>query len=338
MDPFDAPMDARVYVDYRNNSDRPVAAVKFRLRFVDAQNRDRGTFHAVDMVMVAPGGNHSIKAKRDFTLHPSVIGIKARVLQVKYADGTDWTSVKMQELAQPPGASGSGGPAPGPSDSPAPPPEPAASQPAPAAAPAPAATTSVYGNTQHAPNPRQYENPPAAAGGTVGQAYDMGLIQGAAPVQAVQPSPVVDSFAGGTASPGQVPNAPAQSSANPVGNDPSRSAAGPAARPVASPAQSPAANPAAGSASGSQANPGGGPGQNLPANPAAALGANPPANPQANPANQGAGTGPNSGNAPATSAAPVAPNGPVDSANPYPIRRYQGVQPVNVPYSPENDK
>src|SRR5437868_6735034 len=32
VDPFDAPIDARVYVDYKNNSDRAITAVKFRLR------------------------------------------------------------------------------------------------------------------------------------------------------------------------------------------------------------------------------------------------------------------------------------------------------------------
>ncbi|HMY03665.1 MAG TPA: hypothetical protein PKA48_09935, partial [Candidatus Obscuribacter sp.] len=51
------------------------------------------------------------KWKRDFTLHPQVVAMKIRVLQVKFAEGGDWQSVKMQELA----GSGSGA-APGSSD------------------------------------------------------------------------------------------------------------------------------------------------------------------------------------------------------------------------------
>jgi hypothetical protein len=110
-DAFDAPMDARVYLDYKNNSDRPVSAVKFRLRFVDGEQKDRGTFHVLGPA-AAPQGVGGVKAKRDITLHPSIVGLKVRVLQVKYGDGTDWTSVKMQELVQPGGASTSSGAAP----------------------------------------------------------------------------------------------------------------------------------------------------------------------------------------------------------------------------------
>jgi hypothetical protein len=106
VDPFDAPMDARVYLDYRNNSDRPLSAVKFRLRFVDAEGRDRGTFHVVDPYPVSPQAGHGVKAKRDFTLHPAVVALKVRVLQVKYGDGSDWSSEKMKELARPASAGG----------------------------------------------------------------------------------------------------------------------------------------------------------------------------------------------------------------------------------------
>lgn len=99
LDPFDAPMSSKIYLDYRNNSDKPVSAVKFRVRFVDAEGKDRGTFHAVDSFYLQPGGERSQKWKRDFTLHPGVVGMKVRALQVKYSDGGGWQSVKMQELA-----------------------------------------------------------------------------------------------------------------------------------------------------------------------------------------------------------------------------------------------
>ena len=101
LDPFDAPMSSRIYADYKNSSQRSISAVKFRIRFVDAEGTERGTFHAVDSAYVAAGGTKGHKWKRDFTLDPRVVAMKVRVLQVKYAEGGDWQSVKMQELAQP---------------------------------------------------------------------------------------------------------------------------------------------------------------------------------------------------------------------------------------------
>lgn len=114
VDPFDAPMSARIYIDYKNSSNRPVTAVKFRVRFVDGEGKERGTFHAVHMAYVGPGASGSEKFKRDFTLHPSVAALKIRVLQVKFSDGSDWQSTKMQELAAPPGAAGANQAAPAP--------------------------------------------------------------------------------------------------------------------------------------------------------------------------------------------------------------------------------
>lgn len=106
LDPFEAPMSSRIYIDYKNSSSKPVTAVKFRVRFVDGEGKERGTFHAVHMAYVGPGGGGSEKFKRDFTLHPSVVGLKVRVLQVKFSDGSDWQSSKMQELAAPPSQGG----------------------------------------------------------------------------------------------------------------------------------------------------------------------------------------------------------------------------------------
>lgn len=106
LDPFDAPMSSKIYLDYKNAGAKAVSAVKFRLRFVDAAGADRGTFHAVDSFYLTPGAEHGQKWKRDFTLHPQVVAMKVRVLQVKYAEGGDWQSVKMSELA---GGGGQGG-------------------------------------------------------------------------------------------------------------------------------------------------------------------------------------------------------------------------------------
>lgn len=102
LDPFNAPFDARIYIDYVNNSDRPVGAVKFRVRFCDAQGNDRGTFHAPDIALSMPGGTHSQKWKYE-KVDPRTASVKIRALQVKFQDGTSWQSAKMQELAIPPG-------------------------------------------------------------------------------------------------------------------------------------------------------------------------------------------------------------------------------------------
>jgi hypothetical protein len=44
LDPFDAPMSSRIYADYKNSSQRSISAVKFRIRFVDAEGVERGHF------------------------------------------------------------------------------------------------------------------------------------------------------------------------------------------------------------------------------------------------------------------------------------------------------
>lgn len=113
LDPFDAPMSSRIYADYKNSSQRSISAVKFRIRFVDSEGVERGTFHAVDSAYVAAGGTKGHKWKRDFTLDPRVVAMKVRVLQVNYAEGGGWQSVKMQELAQPGTAAPSASPSAG---------------------------------------------------------------------------------------------------------------------------------------------------------------------------------------------------------------------------------
>lgn len=98
LDPFDTPIDARIYINYKNVSDKQIDAVKFRVRLVDANNTDLGTWQASDGVLVAPGGDHEQKWKRE-RIDQRVSGVKVRVLQVKCPDGTMWQSSKMQEIA-----------------------------------------------------------------------------------------------------------------------------------------------------------------------------------------------------------------------------------------------
>lgn len=108
LDPFDVPIDARIYIDYKNNSDRAISAVKFRIRFMDFENNDRGTFHAPDMELLAPGATGNEKWKHD-RVDPRATSIKVRILQVKYQDGSNWLSAKMSELPAQYGGAGGGG-------------------------------------------------------------------------------------------------------------------------------------------------------------------------------------------------------------------------------------
>ena len=81
-------------------SGKEIDAVKFRLRFVDAGGADVGTFQAADGALVAPGGDHDQKWKKE-PINQSVVGVKIRVWQVKCPDGSMWQSAKLQEQANP---------------------------------------------------------------------------------------------------------------------------------------------------------------------------------------------------------------------------------------------
>lgn len=98
LDAFDAPVGTKIYLDYKNNSAKSIVAVKFRVRLVDGQGTDKGTFQAVDQVYVASQASRSQKWKRDFVIHQGVSHLKVRVLQVKFEDGEVWESFKAKDL------------------------------------------------------------------------------------------------------------------------------------------------------------------------------------------------------------------------------------------------
>lgn len=100
LDPFDVPIDARIYIDYKNISERAISAVKFRLRFTDPEMQDRGTWHAPDMELLAPGATGTEKWKHE-KVDPRATALKVRILQVKFQDNSHWVSMKMSELANP---------------------------------------------------------------------------------------------------------------------------------------------------------------------------------------------------------------------------------------------
>ncbi|RTL38784.1 MAG: hypothetical protein EKK48_20305 [Candidatus Melainabacteria bacterium] len=100
VDPFDAPLDARIYIEYKNIGPKPISAVKFRLRFVDDSGNNVGTFQASDGVLLAPQQQSSQKFKQD-KIEPHSTSLMLRVLMVKYVDGEIWESAKAPLVPKP---------------------------------------------------------------------------------------------------------------------------------------------------------------------------------------------------------------------------------------------
>ena len=101
LDPFDAPIDARIYITYKNASSRPVSAVKFRIRFTNETGRDLGTFQAPDGFMLGPGMERTQKWKQE-RVDSRMNALKVRVLMVRFADDSLWESVKVRQQPGPP--------------------------------------------------------------------------------------------------------------------------------------------------------------------------------------------------------------------------------------------
>jgi hypothetical protein len=99
LDAFGTPIDSRTYIDYKNVSDKLITGVKFRLRFADADGRDRGTFQAPDAAQVGPGMQGSQKWKHE-RIYPLITQAKVRVLQVLFSDANRWDSVKLPEVEE----------------------------------------------------------------------------------------------------------------------------------------------------------------------------------------------------------------------------------------------
>lgn len=100
LDPFGAPLAARIYIDYKNVSEKPISAVKFRIGYVDAEGQLRGTFHAPHAMPLAPGAQSAEKWRGD-RLDPRTSSIKVRTLFVKFTDGIIWESEKVKSLEKP---------------------------------------------------------------------------------------------------------------------------------------------------------------------------------------------------------------------------------------------
>lgn len=104
IDPFGTPIACRIYIDYKNNSSKPISGVKFRIGYIDTEEKIRGVFHAPDAHVLEPGA--SAKAKwRGERIDPRTAYVMIRVLVARYSDGSEWDSEKLKDLA--PGTGGS---------------------------------------------------------------------------------------------------------------------------------------------------------------------------------------------------------------------------------------
>ena len=101
MDPFDVPIDARIYIDYQNNGQKTVVAAKFRMRFTDDSGKDLGTLNGSDGATVGAGQTGCQKWRRE-KIDPRTTMMKVRVLLVKFSEGDVWQSAKLVLPALPP--------------------------------------------------------------------------------------------------------------------------------------------------------------------------------------------------------------------------------------------
>lgn len=105
IDSFGTPVDCRIYIDYKNTSSKGLSGVKFRIGYVDSEEKMRGTFHAPDGHVLDPGASASAKWKGE-RVDPRTDHVVIRVLGARYSDGSMWESEKVKGLA--PGTVGAG--------------------------------------------------------------------------------------------------------------------------------------------------------------------------------------------------------------------------------------
>jgi hypothetical protein len=100
LDPFGAPKDARIYITFKNMGQKPIAAVKFRLRYLSKDGKNKGTFHAAQAVILGPGAESKGRWMGS-KISPDTSALKVRTLQVRYSDGTQWESHRMEGIVKP---------------------------------------------------------------------------------------------------------------------------------------------------------------------------------------------------------------------------------------------
>lgn len=100
IDPFGVAVAARHYIDYRNASNRPIEAVKFRIGYVHADGRARLPYTVGDDAhLLQPGEQGQCRFRG--AVDPATVAVKLRVLKVKFADGGIWQSAKVGSRSAP---------------------------------------------------------------------------------------------------------------------------------------------------------------------------------------------------------------------------------------------
>lgn len=107
VDPFGQPIAARHYIDWSNASSQPVVAVKFRIGYVlddgNVQTMAAAWPMSSGATPQAPGSQVSYKWRGE-RVDAKTRSVKIRVLQVKFADGSEWASEKVKSATSRPAA------------------------------------------------------------------------------------------------------------------------------------------------------------------------------------------------------------------------------------------
>jgi hypothetical protein len=103
VDPFQAPVAIRVYLNYKNDSPKTVEAVKFRFRLQDADGAHKLNYLASDTHIVPPGESAQEKLRHE-GIPPQAKRLLLRVLQIRFSDQSTW-----QSAHQPPAQTESSG-------------------------------------------------------------------------------------------------------------------------------------------------------------------------------------------------------------------------------------
>ncbi len=100
LNSFGAPEYSRVYITYKNVSGKNVYSVNFRVRYSNEEGANLGTFQGSRTATVTPDGEGSEKWKKAGGLNPKITSYKVRILQVKFEDGSQWTSEAMSNVGK----------------------------------------------------------------------------------------------------------------------------------------------------------------------------------------------------------------------------------------------
>ncbi len=105
IDSFGAPSACRIYLDFKNCSAKQISAVKFRMGYIDEQEKIRRTFVGDDAHLIAPEGQAHQQWR--VGVDPKTAYVVIRAIAVKYGDGSEWRSEKFKNpRATPEGAEG----------------------------------------------------------------------------------------------------------------------------------------------------------------------------------------------------------------------------------------